>query len=176
MNPFHYVFDKLYPVIRFTYETVRRFDWYTEILPGQLWLGGAPTKQRDYDYLLGQGITAVIDIRAERLDDVELYKRHNVDFLKLRVLDIMVPSTEQIEEAMQFTRRNIESGGNVYIHCAKGRGRSGVLVMAYLMRYHDMTFEEARDFVKAKRPLLKQEARHKKASEAWLATQPPLGE
>lgn len=171
MNPFHYVFDKMFPVIRFSYETVQRHAWYTEILPGQLWLGGAPTKARDYEYLRAQGITAVIDIREERLDDVEYYKKHGIDFLKIRVLDIMVPSTEQMDDAMQFTRRNIESGGNVYIHCAKGRGRSGVLVMAYLMRWHDMTFEEARAFVKAKRPLLKQQARHKKAAEKWLATQ-----
>ena len=171
MNPFHYVFDKMYPIIRFSYETVQRHVWYTEILPGQLWLGGAPTYQRDYDFLVEHGITAVIDIRAERMDDVEFYNKHGIDYLKQRVLDIMVPSSEQFDEAMEFTRRHIENGGIVYIHCAKGRGRSGVLVMAYLMRYHNMTFEEARAFVKAKRPLLKQQARHKRASEAWLAEQ-----
>lgn len=171
MNPYHYLFDKLYPLIRFSYETVQRHDWYTEILPNQLWLGGAPTKKRDYDFLVANGITAVIDIRYERLDDVEFYKANGIDFLKLRVLDVMVPKPEQMKQAMEFTRRNIESGGNVYIHCAKGRGRSGVLVMAYLMRWHDMTFEEARAFVKAKRPLLKQQGRHKRAAEAWLATQ-----
>lgn len=171
MNPFHYLFDKCYPLIRFTHEVINKNEWYTEILPNELWLGGAPTKQRDYDYLLAQGITAVIDIRAERLDDVELYKKHNIDFLKIRVLDILVPNNTQFDQAIDFTRRNILDGGKVYIHCAKGRGRSGVLVLAYLMRYHDMTFEAARDFVKVKRPLLKQGDSHKKASEAWLATQ-----
>ena len=176
MNLFHYAFDKLYPVIRFTYEKVQGNDWYTEILPDELWLGGAPTYKRDYDFLLANGITAVIDIREERLDDVELYKKHNIDFLKLRVLDILVPNNEQFDQADEFMRRNIENGGIVYVHCAKGRGRSGVLVMAYLMRYHGMTFEEAVEFTIAKRPLLKQRARHKKASEAWLATQSPLGE
>ena len=55
----------LYPAIRFTYERVLGHVWFSQITP-QLWLGGAPTYGRDFDALLTLGITAVVDMRAER--------------------------------------------------------------------------------------------------------------
>lgn len=170
MSLYHYLFDKAYPLIRITYEKVRRFDWFTQI-SDYLWLGGAPTYPRDYEFLRENGIKAVLDMRWERSADLDFYNKHDINYKKVKVFDVGVPTLEQTDEAVSFVRENVEEGRPVLIHCAKGRGRSGVILMAYLMRYNDMTFEEARAWVKEKRSLLKQERRHKKTAEAWLATQ-----
>ena len=170
MTPFHYLLDKAYPIIRFTYEKVRRLDWFTKITE-HLWLGGAPTYERDYEFVRDSGIGAVLDMRYEREADLDFYQKHDINYKKVKVLDVGVPTVEQTQDAVAFVRENVEEGRPVLIHCAKGRGRSGIILMAYLMRYHNMTFEDARAWVKAKRSLLKQEKRHKIAAESWLETQ-----
>jgi atypical dual specificity phosphatase len=169
MSLYHYLFDKAYPLIRFTYEKIRRQAWFTQI-SDDLWLGGAPTYLRDYEFLRENGIGAVLDMRWERSADLDYYNTHDIHYQKVKVFDVGVPTLAQMEDAVAFVRENVEAGRPVLIHCAKGRGRSGVVLMAYLMRYEGMTFEAARDWVKAKRSLLKQEMRHKIAAEKWLAT------
>lgn len=167
MNPFHYLFDKAFPLIRFVYEKIQRHRWFDRITDG-LWLGGAPHYPRDYDFLADAGIDAVVNIRAEREDDVDFYRSHGIDYLQLKVLDILVPPPEILEEGVAYIHRQIEAGKTVLIHCAKGRGRSNTLLAAYLMRHRDMSFEEAAALIKEARPLSNLQARHKWALESWL--------
>ena len=70
---FHRTFDKLYPAIRFTYEKIMGHLWFSQITP-KLWLGGAPTYRRDYEYILQQNITAVANVRAEREDEIDFLR------------------------------------------------------------------------------------------------------
>ncbi|MFT7584311.1 MAG: protein-tyrosine phosphatase [Cellvibrionaceae bacterium] len=166
MSLFHYVFDKLYPLIRFIYEQAQGNRWYDQITD-KIWLGGAPTYARDYDFLIANKIGAVVDIRNERSDDLALYKRHDIRHLKLRVPDIHVPSDEVITAGVDYIQEQVEDGRSVYIHCAKGRGRSATLIAGWLMKYQSMTFEEARDFMVSKRKLVKLEPRHGETLKLW---------
>jgi protein-tyrosine phosphatase len=167
MNPIHWAFDKLYPAIRFVYERVQGHDWFDQITP-QIWMGGAPTYRRDYDYLLATGIKAVVDVREEREGDLELYEANEIDYLKLRVLDVMVPSDEQLDEGTNFIKEHVLEGGKVLIHCAKGRGRSATMMAAYLMRYEGLSYEEARGLMLSKRSLVNLQSRHQKVLERWI--------
>lgn len=97
MNPFHWVFDKFYPTIRYVYERIQGHRWFDRIMP-QLWLGGAPTYERDYQFLLDHNITAVLDMRAEREGDREFYERHGINYHRLEVLDAMVPEDDYLSE------------------------------------------------------------------------------
>ena len=167
MNPIHWTFDKLYPAIRFVYEKILGHAWFDQMTP-QLWMGGAPTYKRDYDFLLASDIKAVLNVRAERQDDYELYRQNGIDYLQIKTLDVMVPSPEDLDEGVAFIHKHVEADEPVLIHCAKGRGRSATLLAAYLMRYEDMTYDEARSFMAAKRPLVNLQGRHRRALESWI--------
>lgn len=168
MNPLHWLFDKFFPVIRFTYEKIQRHRWFDEITPN-LWLGGAPHYPRDYQFLLDNGLTAVLNIRAEREDNVNLYRQNDIAYMQLKVLDVTVPSTEMIDAGVEFLHQQIEDGRIVLVHCAKGRGRSATILAAYLMRYEGLSFDEANQKMKDIRPLTKLEGRHRQRLEQWMA-------
>ena len=144
--------------------------WFSQITP-QFWLGGAPTYRRDYEYILQQNITAVVNVRAEREDEPDFYDRHGITHIQYHVPDVTVPDESIITEAVGWIKAQVDDGRVVLIHCAKGRGRSAALMAAYLMREQGLTFDEVNTLLKSKRPLTKLESKHRRVLERWLLSQ-----
>ncbi len=165
---FHRAFDRLYPAIRFSYERVLGHVWFSEVTPA-LWLGGAPTYGRDRAELLRVGITAVVDVRAERDAGSAFFAEHGIAHRQYRVPDVTVPGPEILTDAVDWIGAQVADGRVVLIHCAKGRGRSATVLAAYLMATQGMTFEQVDHLLRTKRPLVKLQERHRIALEAWIA-------
>jgi protein-tyrosine phosphatase len=174
LTPWHWAFDKLYPLIRFTHETIQGHPWFDRITPAdgieaELWVGGAPTYSRDYAFLLHQNIRAVVNIRAERADDVGFYERHGIAHVRYPVPDIGVPDSGTITSAVDWIAQQARAGRPVLIHCAKGRGRSATLLAGFLMREEGLTFDQAESLIRSRHSLTKLEDRHRRQLEAWIS-------
>jgi atypical dual specificity phosphatase len=164
---FHRGFDRLYPAIRFTYERLLGNIWFSQVTP-TLWLGGAPTYGRDFDELLRRGITAVVDMRAERHADPAFFDRHDIAHRQYRVPDVTVPDEDVLTDAVDWIAARILEGRVVLIHCAKGRGRSATVLAAYLMDTRGMTFDEVDELLTRRRPLVKLQDRHRQVLDSWI--------
>lgn len=55
------------------------------------------------------------------------------------------------DECHNFIDQALTSNGKILVHCYFGVSRSSTLVIAYMMKKHEMTFDAAHDFVKSKR-------------------------
>ena len=119
----------------------RVVEWTTK-LPGRgmnvsqvnewLWVGGSVSRSQ-YAALKAQGITAVIDLRAERVDDAAALGALGIELLHLPVTDRYPPSVEQLMKGVEWALPRLKAGGKLYTHCEHGVGRGPLMGLAVLV-------------------------------------------
>ncbi len=98
--------------------------------------------------LLSKNVSADISLEEERIDTP-----NGVDyFLWLPTKDHHAPTIDKLNLGIEVLDFLIKRNIKVYIHCKNGHGRSSTLFIAYLMKIKKMSFDEAFDFLKSKRP------------------------
>lgn len=87
----------------------------------------------DVEYLKKQQIGAVLDVTAEfdGLDWSLLGEK--ITYLNIPVLDHRSPTRKQLQQALNWIDNQQRNGRKVLVHCALGRGRSVLVVAAYLL-------------------------------------------
>lgn len=109
---------------------IRRGDGPSEVAEG-LWVGPRPL-QREVESLAAQGVDAVLDLTSE-LPPTASLRRSPWTAHRLPVLDRTVPTDDDLAGAVAWIVARRAEGRGVYIHCAFGRGRSGVLACAAML-------------------------------------------
>jgi protein-tyrosine phosphatase len=119
----------------------RVVEWTTK-LPGRgmnvsqvnewLWVGGSVPRSQ-YAALQAQGITAVIDLRAERCDDAAALAALGIELFHLPVTDRYPPSVEQLMKGVEWALPRLKAGGKLYTHCEHGVGRGPLMGLAVLV-------------------------------------------
>ena len=139
----------------------RRSRSWSRIAP---WLLVGPALDRAaYLELAQEGVTHVIDLRAEGSDDPDPAHALGLKWLGIPVVDRYPPTDEQFEQLADWLKT---SGPDpvVYIHCQGGLERSPTVAIALLMRAgYDPS--EARAAVVRDHP----RARPTPAQEDWLS-------
>ncbi|HEX6561820.1 MAG TPA: dual specificity protein phosphatase 23 [Nitrososphaera sp.] len=120
------------------------FGW---VLEGKLAGSGMPVTKAEFDWAKSQGISAIVTVREGPLP--EEWVNGSVGYLHLQVDDFAAPEIEDIERAVEFIDAQ---PGPVMVHCAAGKGRTGVILAAYLIKKQGLAAQEAIDKIRAMRP------------------------
>jgi atypical dual specificity phosphatase len=122
------------------------FSW---VIDGKLAGSGMPMTYSQFFWLIKHSIKTIITVREVPLpskwftDSIYNIDRDNVNYLHLRVEDYGAPSIEEIDNTVDYIQHQIDNGKPVVVHCAAGKGRTGTILAAYLMKKDNLTAEQA---------------------------------
>ncbi|VDM17197.1 unnamed protein product [Hydatigera taeniaeformis] len=99
------------------------------------------------------GVTQLISVMADPIPDeiAAQVERHtqipvdDIDYSNLR---------RHFDEAADRIAREARRGGKTVVHCMAGISRSATIVLAYLVKYQDMSLSEAYEYVLSIRPCI----------------------
>ena len=125
------------------------YKTHTSELTGQLFL--AACRAVTSKCLLDLGITNIVNATLE-LPTVAYQKQ---DTIQIAVEDRVSAKLNIYFDLIADKIQQVHSGGGkILIYCRAGQSRSATLCIAYFMKYHDMTYEQAFQYVKYRRPII----------------------
>ena len=100
----------------------------------------------DIPYLRQQGVSAILDVTAEFNGLDWTAQSEALDYYNLPVLDHKSPKAEELQKAVHWIENQLSNTHGVVIHCALGRGRSVLVMAAYLLsKNKNLTVAQALD-------------------------------
>ena len=132
---------------------------YYEVIPGLLFAGACPweipMESSHVNELMLLGIRDFITLR----DDVNLIQinsirnalHSDISFLQFPIRDFSVPESNMLEQILDILQENIKSHKITYVSCAKGLGRTGLVIGCFLADYYRISNEEALKLMNEKR-------------------------
>lgn len=130
----------------YTMYGVEAYSWIRE---GQLLASIYPQSLEYLDFLRdAEGIRSALNLDMRPWPDAWI-KESGLDYLHVPVVDMSVPTEEQIMESLEFIDRSLEKGA-VMIHCIAGIGRTGTMFGLYLVN-KGMAPESAIELIRKRR-------------------------
>ena len=131
------------------------FGW---VLDGKLAGSGLPMTYSQFFWLIKHGIKTIITVREVPLpsnwftDSIKNIDSDNINYLHLSVEDFGAPSIEEIDSTVDYIQRQIDNRKPVMVHCAAGKGRTGTILAAYLLKNENLTADQAIKKIRNLRP------------------------
>lgn len=106
----------------------------------------------DVESLKHENIQAILDVTCEFAGLDWSKEEGDFEYLNVPILDQSIPSPAQINQAISWVHQQVRRNRSVVIHCALGRGRSVMIMAAYLLRrFPEMTSREIQDRIRTSR-------------------------
>lgn len=112
-------------------------------------------------YLLSLNITHIVNCSSNKLKNkhTEHFQYFNLSIEDNESTDIFVNSrlAYEIEHCLEYIHNAVISnsyGSKVLIHCYQGKSRSATIIIAYLIKYHSISYSAALTIVRSSRSII----------------------
>ena len=87
---------------------------------------------QDLEFVQQQGVDTIVSLTETPLDE-EALEAFNFEVLHMPVADRHAPTLEQVDEYTAYVDEQLGAGRSVMVHCLGGYGRTGTMLVNYLI-------------------------------------------